>query len=91
MQHTTEIVRQQQTSDEIISVTVRCCGDSATDSTRSIHVLIRQNGVVVPRNADEIQSDIDGHHDEVAAKHAGMVAGKGHILNLTNTTKTHMI
>lgn len=82
MSHGTEIVREEQITDECIAVTIRCCGDSKTDATRTIY------GVHL-KSQDDIAAEIDQHHDSVAQKHAGMLAGRDHLKNLTNRVKQH--
>lgn len=83
MSHTTEIVgKPKQVSDEAIAVTIRCCGDPKSDSTLTIYGI----GKIT---ADELNAQIDAHHDRVAAKHHGMGTGKSLLSGIIAKTKTH--
>jgi hypothetical protein len=46
------------------------------------------SGNLVNRTAEEIDADIDQHHDDVAFKHAGMVASRTHLAALPSAKKT---
>jgi predicted RNA-binding protein with PIN domain len=78
MKHTTEIVKTEQASDEAVSIIIRCCSDPKTDSALTVYGIAKLS-------ADEMAKEIDKHHDRVAMKHAGMVAGK---LRLSEVSKT---
>jgi len=70
--HTTEIVETTQLNNECISVKIRCCGDSLTDEV----VTIYRVHTLTP---EQIQQQIDAHHDAVAQKHRGLLAGLAHV------------
>jgi hypothetical protein len=82
-QHVTEVVKQEQHSDESVAVTIRCCDDPKTDSTLTIYG-------VAKHSAETIAEAIDKHHNKVAAKHQGMQAGKQHLLTVQKT-KAHEV
>ncbi len=87
--HTTEIIEQKSISDECWSITIRCCNDPSTDSVRTIHAVVRdRTGVLNQRTDEDLQTDIDQHHDEVMSRHAAKMAGKLAI-NLGQRTKIH--
>jgi len=82
MEHTTEIVHQDQPNDECVCLTYRCCGDSKSDSTMTIFQ-------VNTLSQDEITAIVDLYHDKVAVKHAAMIAGRTFLQHLPNQTKAH--
>jgi hypothetical protein len=80
--HTTRVVKTQQASDEAIAVTIRCCENPQTDSTVTIYGVANQT-------AAQIEAKVSKHHDAVAAKCAGMMAGKQILKDLVLTPKVH--
>ncbi len=82
MTHTTKIVSTRQVSDEAVAITIRCCDNSKTDSTLIIYGV----GRLTP---EKLTSDIDRHHDRVAAKCQGMSSGKSLLDAVIAKTKTH--
>jgi hypothetical protein len=82
MAHTTAVVRQEQPNDDCVTVTIRCCDDSKTDSTTTIYSLHAQT-------PEEIKAKIDAHHDAVASKHAGMLVGTATLATLSKRSKIH--
>ena len=82
MEHVTTIVSTRQVSDEAVAITIRCCGNSKTDSTLTIYGV----GRLTP---EKLASDIDRHHDRVAEKCQGMSSGKSLLDALDTKTKTH--
>jgi hypothetical protein len=81
MKHTTEIVKTEQASDEAVSVIIRCCADPKTDSALTVYGIAKLS-------ADQMAKEIDLHHDRVAVKHEGMVAGKTR-LSVVSMKKEH--
>jgi hypothetical protein len=82
MAHKTEIISTRQVSDEAVAITIRCCGNSKTDSTLTIYGVGRLT-------AEKLAADIDRHHDRVAAKCLGMASGKNLLNALGAKFKTH--
>jgi len=82
--HITEIVKQEQQSDEAIAVTVRCCHNPKTDSSMTIY------GAATMTH-EQIEAFVSAHHDKVAAKCAGMSKAKDHLAKLATTVKTHEV
>jgi hypothetical protein len=80
--HITEIVKQEQVSDEAIAVTVRCCSNPKTDSTFTIYGVHKLT-------LDQLNEAVDKHHSRVAAKCEGLSAGRDLLANLKKTSKTH--
>ncbi len=80
--HTTRIVKTQQASDEAIAVTIRCCENPQTDSTVTIYG-------VASKSAADIDAKVSKHHDVVAAKCAGMMAGKQILKDIVLIPKVH--
>jgi hypothetical protein len=80
--HTTRIVKTQQTSDEAIAVTIRCCENPQTDSTVTIYG-------VKDKTSAQIDEKVSKHHDLVAAKCAGMQAAKQILKDIVLTPKVH--
>lgn len=80
--HITQIVRQEQVSDECIAVTVRCCQNPKTDSTVTIY------GIAAMDHA-AVEAEVEKHHDRVAAKCDGMKKASDHLATLMTKTKQH--
>jgi hypothetical protein len=82
MDHITEIIKHEQPNDECIAVTIRCCKEHQTDSTMTInaaHTL----------TLEQIEAQVDAHHDTVAQKHGSMTAGRKHLDGLKGLVKQH--
>jgi hypothetical protein len=69
MAHLTEIIKMEQLSDEAVGVTVRCCGNVATDSVLTIYGIAKMDAM-------KLHEYIDKHHNRVAEKCKGMTSGK---------------
>jgi hypothetical protein len=82
MNHTTQIIRTEQLSDEALGITIRCCGDPLTDSALTIYG-------VGKLSSEQMANDIDKHHDRVAAKCAAMARGKYLVDAMGSKSKTH--
>jgi hypothetical protein len=82
MAHKTEIISTRQVSDEAVAITIRCCGNSKTDSTLTIYGVGRLT-------SENLAADIDRHHDRVAAKCQGMASGKNLLNALSGRFKIH--
>jgi hypothetical protein len=82
MSHTTQVVKIEQVSDECICVKIRCCDDEKTDAVLTVYN-------VMNLTQEQIEAQIDKHHDRVAAKCAGMAKAKGHLQLVGNQTKVH--
>ena len=82
MKHTTKIVATKQESDEALSVRIRCCSNPKTDSVLTIYG-------VGKLSAEQLEADVDAHHNRVAQKCQEMTTGKGLLVGLAMTSKTH--
>jgi hypothetical protein len=82
MAHLTEIIKMEQLSDEAVGVTVRCCGNKATDSVLTIYGIAKMD-------AEKLSEYIDLHHDRVASKCKGMTSGKILLDVIVAKTKHH--
>jgi hypothetical protein len=80
--HTTKVVRTEQLNDESIAVTIRCCDNAKTDSVLTI-------AQAHTHSAADIESMVDGHHDAVKTKCAGMTAALRNLDGLGNLQKKH--
>lgn len=82
MSHTTRVVEIKQISDEAITVRVRCCANPKTDSVLTIYGVAGQT-------KEQIEAQIDKHHDRVAGKCAGMATARTHLESLATQVKEH--
>lgn len=82
--HVTEIIKQEQASDEAIAVTIRCCSNPKTDSTITIYGV---HGM----SHEQIEEMVSKHHDRVASKCHGMGKATDHLQILATKTKVHEV
>ena len=80
--HLTEIVKQEQSSDEAIAVTVRCCSNPKTDSSLTIYGA----HAMTP---EQVEAKIDAHRDKVVAKCNAMGKLSDHLTKISLAPKTH--
>lgn len=81
MSHKTEIIKAT-TTDEAIAITIRCCGDEKTDSSRTVYGIHKMT-------AEQLEVEVNNHHDLVAAKHEAMGKMKDALGSLNTKTKVH--
>lgn len=74
MTHTSEVVKALPLKSGLLAVTIRCCGDPATDSVRTLHELQRDNTA--------IDADIAAHQARVEKLHGDSQRAFDHVARL---------
>ena len=81
MSHKTEVIKAGMT-DEAIAITIRCCGDEKTDSALTVYGIHKMT-------PEQLEVEVNNHHDRVAAKHEAMGKMKDALGSLNTKTKVH--
>ena len=75
MEHNTEVVKVEHSSDTQIAVTLRCCADESTDSVHTIEVSGEHTDA-------ELQEWLNGRHSHVQGLHGKRERAKSFFNNL---------
>jgi hypothetical protein len=81
MAHKTEVIKAKET-DSAIAITIRCCDDPQTDSALTVYGVHK----ITP---EQLEIEVNNHHDRVAAKHEAMGKMKDALSKLNTKTKVH--
>lgn len=74
MTHTSEVINAKLVANGLLAVTVRCCGDPATDSVLTLHELQRDDAA--------IDADIAKHKANVEKLHGDAMRAFDHAFRL---------
>lgn len=81
MAHKTEVIKANET-DSAITITIRCCNEPKTDSVLAVYGIHK----ITP---EQLEVEVNNHHDRVAAKHDAMGKMKDALSKLNTKTKVH--
>jgi hypothetical protein len=81
MAHKTEVVNAV-TTDEAITITIRCCDEPKSESSLTVYGIHKMT-------PEQLEVEVNNHHDRVAAKHHAMGKMKDALANLNTKHKVH--